>query len=191
MSPFVLCAAHSLFAYILFLAWTFCTMSGAELSPWLSWVLERFDNPIWQHDLAPWRRRQASAPGWPRGHSNMADGVLDMASLIRGRRPQSQSEPTRDRPEWVPSRRASPWRSDTIVCGSPEPNVTNLATIMSRVADPYWANRGWVLHLFISFKLANTNWFYRRRSDSLRRRSSKQIPQDSPLHSARRSSSSN
>lgn len=42
---------------------------------------------------------------------------------------------------------------------SVESTYMDLRTVMDRVADPYWANRGWVLHLFISWKKAKANSF--------------------------------
>lgn len=39
-----------------------------------------------------------------------------------------------------------------------ETTVMNLRAIMERVADPYWADRGWVLYLIISWKRTDTNW---------------------------------
>lgn len=196
---FIRCARTlALFACILFLACTFHAMDGAGPdNPWLAWVLENFDNPIWHHDLAPerWRRRPAvSAPVSPRSPGGEGDGGTDMfaASVIRRRR-YAQSDPVRDRPSWVPSRHASPWVSHTSDSGygSPMSTDTSLSTAMSRVADSYWRDRGWVLHLFVILEYANTNWSYRGRSGSLRGKSRRQIPQDSPHHSARRSSSSN
>lgn len=74
---------------------------------------------------------------------------------------------------------------------NPAETTRNLRTIMDSMADPYWTNRGWVLHLIIGWKQTNTNCLYRRRSDNWKRRSSMQIPPNSHHHSARRSSSNN
>jgi hypothetical protein len=68
------------------------------------------------------------------------------------------SEPARDRSGWVPTRRTHrhgqtrQQEPDTVFPRSPAPVPTtpDLTTIMSRIADPYWATRGWVLHSFTS-----------------------------------------
>lgn len=161
-------------------------MSDAEDNGTPLWLLDTFCDPIWQHDQAPWRRYPASDPGesW-----NEPDDAADQ--FLRLRYPHS--EPDRDRPDWVPPRHTSQQNSEPRESSraSTEATITDLREIMSRVADPYWANRGWVHHLIIIWEKTNTNRFYRRRSGNLRKRSSRQIPPNSPHHSARRSSSSN
>jgi hypothetical protein len=177
---------HAHYTLSHFLACILYNMSGAEHNGLPLWLLDTFCDPIWQHDQRAWRRYPASASG-----VSGDDSHDSLGEFLRPRYPHS--EPDRDRPVWFSTRYTPPQDSRPMESfrGSTEVATTDLRTIMSRVADPYWANRGWVLHLVICWKKTSANWFYRRRSDSLKRKSSKQIPPNSPRHSARRSSSSN
>lgn len=176
------------FTFTLSCAWPafFYNMSDAEAHGTPLWLLDTFCDPIWQHDHAWWRRYPASAPGQSWDDSDDAADEFPRPGY-------PHSEPDLDRPDWFSPRHTSqqdskprePSRAST------EATVTSLHEIMSRVADTYWGNRGWVLHLIIIWDKTNTNRFYRRRSGNLRKRSSRQIPPNSPHHSARRSSSSN
>lgn len=148
------------------------------------WLHDTFGDPIWRHDRCPWRRHSypVTAP------DEFSDDSTD--EFLRPDYPHS--EPDRDLPEWSSPRHISPQGTEHLLsCHSAEAMVTDLKTIIERLADPYWADRGWVLDLIICWKETNANYSYRRRSDSSRRRSSKRTPPNSHHHSARRSSSSN
>lgn len=102
-----------------------------------AWLLDTFNNPIWQHDPCMFRRHSYPASAPERYYD---DGDDSTDEFLRPGYPDS--EPDRDRPEW---------------CTSPESTGNDLRTIMDRVADPYWSDRGWVLHFIISWKRTNTN----------------------------------
>lgn len=169
-----------------FLACILYNMSDAEYNGYPLWLLDLFCDPIWQPHRATRRRYPASAPG---GSGDGSDDAPD--DFLRPGYPHS--EPDRDRPDWFSTRDTPPQDSETVDSGycSTESMAPDLRTIMSRMADPYWATRGWVLHLVNHWKETNANRFYRRRSGNLKKKSSKQILPNSPHHSARRSSSSN
>lgn len=160
-------------------------MGDAGYNGFPAWLLDTFGDPIWQHDQAPWRRHSYPA----RAPEESSDDSTD--EFLRPDYPHS--EPDRDPPEWCSSPCTFPHGPETMESSNnpAETTVMNFREIMERVADPYWADRGWVLHLIISWKQTNTNWLYRRRSDNSKRRSSKQIPPNSHHHSARRNSSNN
>lgn len=149
------------------------------------WLLDTFGDPIWRHDQCPWRRHSypVTAP----------DEFSDDSTNEFLRPDYPHSEPDRDLPEWSSPRHISPQEPEHIhsCLGSTEAMAIDWNTIMKCLADPYWAIRGWVLYLIICWKETNANQFCRRRSDNSRRRSSKQTPPNSHLHSARRNSSSN
>lgn len=115
------------------------------------WLLDTFCDPIWQLDQGPWRRHSFPVAVPEESWDDSTDEFL--------RPGYPHSEPDRDPPEWCPLQHTFPQGSEPIwSChDASESTVVDLHTIMERMADPYWADRGWVLHLTISNKETKTN----------------------------------
>lgn len=127
-------------------------MGDAGHNGFPAWLLDTFGDPIWQHNQAPWRRHSFPAAAPEESWDDSTDEFL--------RPGYPHSEPDRDSAEWCSPQYTFPQEPEPMESSNnaAETTVMNLRAIMERVADPYWADRGWVLYLIISWKRTDTNW---------------------------------
>lgn len=128
-------------------------MGDANYNGVAAWLLDTFGDPIWRHDQCPWRRHNHPPTSLQEYWDESTDEFL--------RPDYPHSEPDCDPPEWCLPRYTFPRGPEARgpAQSSVEPTELNLVTIMEQVADPYWAHRGWVLHLIISWSETSTNRF--------------------------------
>lgn len=180
-----------------FVCFTFITFAlfGISFSPNMSdhypygipdWLSDAFGDPIWEEHQGPWRRR--SHPASPlHGGSRAENSSLQ----------DTNSEPGREPPEWcipwsVIHEKSPAVTAETSDSDYSDGSAIDFGALMDLLADPYWAERGWVLVLIIEFRATDLlTSLYRRRSESLKSRLLKQTPADSHRHSTRPTSSNN
>jgi hypothetical protein len=135
------------FHYIVLLYIHYIRSLGISLFPNMSdhypygipdWLSDAFVDPIWEEHQGPWRRR--SHPASPQHGGSRAENSLW----------DTNSEPDREPSEWC-----IPWSvihdespaatAETPDSDYPDGEAFDLGTLMHLLADPYWAERGWVL----------------------------------------------
>lgn len=102
------------------------------------WISDAFIDPIWEDHQGPWWRRSMST-------SYPNDGSRADHSWLR----ESESETDRELPEWcIPwsvIHERSTFVTETSNSGFSGDPATGHCALLNRLADYYWAERGWVL----------------------------------------------
>lgn len=115
----------------------YVNMSYYHRNGFRGWLREYFSDPIWEHHEAPWRRHS-----YP---TRATEDVWDDSTAEFHRPGYPNSEPDRDPREWCTSWNTCP-QAEPIESGNQASEATvSLHDMLEQAADPYWANRGWVL----------------------------------------------